>query len=487
MSEVTLPVWAAALALALAVAAAMIAAVLWTRLAALRGENARLGDTGEARDRAAAEARALAERRLVDQTRAEADREAATSAVTELRMSVLAETQRREETERGAAEASRDKALALQELDQAKRSLDDWQKLKEEFLASAKSAVLQTSAELSTKLLADHKQETETARRHAEEHTKATAKQVSEQFEKLVQTVAALDGEVTRRGEMIEGVMRALTSPGGAGQFGEIGLENSLKSLGLEPGRDFVMQFAAWGEEGSLRPDAVVFLPGSAVMIIDSKASKFLMDPPEAEGQETEAEAQGNLVRTMKEHLKGLTARDYRAAVVEMCRRAGRDTDIQRALTVMCLPSEAAVERVVRADPSFLAHAARSHILVSGPIGLQGYIGMARVQLDIGKQAENQREIVEATSQLLEAIRVALDHAGKVGRGLQTASESFAKLAASINARLLPRAKALLKMGVRPAGDRPLPADLPVFQVHALKAADTIEGEIIEAGDDPAA
>lgn len=468
------------LGLALVVALAFVL-VQRARLSGLQAEATRLAAEASGHAIALTDARAAAERRLAEQAKAEAERDGARAALAEVRATATDAERRREESVRIAREAEQARALALQELDQIRGNMTDWTKTKEELLASAKAAVLQTSSELSSKLLADHKQETEAARKRAEETTQATAKQMFDQFEKLVQTVATLDGQVSKSGQMIEGVVRALSSPGGAGQFGEIGLENTLKSLGLEAGRDFVMQFAVWGEDtGALRPDAVVFLPGSAVMIIDSKASKFLLEAPAAEGTEAEGAAYANLARTMNQHLKSLAGKDYRNAVVEACKRSGRDAEIQRAVTVMCLPSEAAIERLMRADPSFAGNAARTHIVVSGPIGLQGLIGIARIQVDLGRQAENQRAIAESTSALLDAIVTALGHAEKVGRGLQSASDNFATFAKSINARLLPRARALMKLGVRPGGKSDMPGPLPVFQLNALRETDLIEGEATE-------
>ena len=56
-------------------------------------------------------------------------------------------------------------------------------------------------------------------------------------------------------------------------------LENTLKSFGLTAGIDFVLQQTFGSEDGSrLRPDAIVFLPADSVLVIDSKASKFLLE-----------------------------------------------------------------------------------------------------------------------------------------------------------------------------------------------------------------
>ncbi|MDX6604635.1 MAG: RmuC family, partial [Solirubrobacterales bacterium] len=51
---------------------------------------------------------------------------------------------------------------------------------------------------------------------------------------------------------------RRIANPQSRGAFGELAVENQLKSLGLEPGRDYMRQVA--GDDGRLRPDFVVRL-----------------------------------------------------------------------------------------------------------------------------------------------------------------------------------------------------------------------------------
>jgi DNA recombination protein RmuC len=414
-----------------------------------------------------------ARERIVAQTRlAEAERIIATL------------TAERDGARLAEAAAARELAASRQRLHDHGEQLADFARLKEEFLTVTRAAVLSTGQELSSKLLADHKRENEAAKLQGEEQVKKAAEHLLKQVEQVTATVAQLHGRVITDGQRIETVLRALSSPGGAGQFAEIGLANTLKSFGLEEGRDFALQHTtADAETGRrLRPDAVVFLPGNNVLVIDCKASKFLLDIAEAEGTEAAAGAYQNLSRTMNQHLKALAEKDYASAVAAAYRKAGFADPIARVLSVMYLPNEGAIEKLHSIDPGFTQRAAGVQIIPAGPAGLACIIGFASTEISLSRQIENREQIVETTRALLDAVTIVLGHAIALGRGVKAAAEGFEKLSRSVNRTLLPRARRLAQLGVQPA--KALPGNLAAYQVMTTES-DLIDGEAEEIGETP--
>lgn len=381
------------------------------------------------------------------------------------------------------SEAETQSRLDRQALDEIKKRMEDWEKTKAESMTHAKAAVFETASELSNKLLADHKKENEQSKKDAEERIKKTTHDLTQNFDHVAKSVKSLADQVVHNQQSVETVRRALSSPGGAGYFAEIGLENTLKSFGLERNRDFMVQHVVVddGDGARKKPDAIVFLPHDSVLVIDSKASKFLLDLAEAEETDEEEAAYTNLSRTMNQHLKDLAGKDYRGAVIESYRAAGRGKDLRRVMNVMYLPNDAALEKLKIADTDFDRKAAKANIQLAGPTGLSALVAFARLEIDLERQAENQEKIVEATEALLESMAVVLDHAQSVGRGLKSSSNAFANMMKSANARLLPRARSLTELGVRPAKNKDLPKHLPAFQVidHSL-----IEGEAEEVSEE---
>ncbi len=372
--------------------------------------------------------------------------------------------------------------VAETRLAEAEKRMADFDRMKPEIVQAATAAALATGRELSSKLLDDHKREAEESRKVAEERVKEHSASLVKQVGEIAKAVQELHGQLQDKGRTLDTLWRALSSPGGAGQIAEIGLANTLKSFGLELGRDFVLQQTTQDEDGRrLRPDAVVFLPGNSVLVIDCKASKFLLDIATAEGTEREAEAYRNLAGTMNRHLRALVEKDYANAVRLALRQAGRGEEIARSLSVMYLPNEAALEKLNRADPEFLTRARAAQIIPAGPAGLHCAVSLASAEINLMRQVENQSRIVDAAEALVDSIGIALGHAAQLGKGLKGAAESFSKFASSINQRVLPRARKLNQLGLQP--NKSIPANLPTYAVTS-QDGNLIEGEAEEVREE---
>lgn len=355
-----------------------------------------------------------------------------------------------------------------------------FEKLTETATQAARAAALESAAHLSNKLLADHKRESEAQKEEAEKAVKQTTETLFQKFNEVAGVVAGVVAQSQKDGGRLDALYRMHAHPGGAGRLAEIGLENTLKAFSLQPGIDFIIQYhaATDGERGALRPDAVVFLPGDAVLVIDSKASKVLLDHAEAEGEAAEAAALVQLAQTMGQHLRALSGKDYGNAVLASYRELRRGGSIRRSIIAMMLPSDAAIEKLRRADPDFERRAAESDIIVVGPSALAALIAVSRLQIDSGRQAENLEKIVAAVGSLVDATATALALAEKVGRGLQQATEQFEAFSRSVNARLLPRVRKLVPLGIRPS--KAAPAALPSFEVNVHRVDGVIEAEAEE-------
>lgn len=382
-------------------------------------------------------------------------------------------------------EAARALAAAEQRIGDLERVLNDSATARQDLVTAARAAALETANALSSKLIEDHKRETAEANKDAEKRVQEVSNALVKQVDAIATAVLQLNTQVDAKGRLLDTVWRSLTSPGGSGQIAEIGLANTLKAFGLENGRDYQLQAttddAVTGRR--LRPDALVFLPGNSALVIDCKASKYLLEIAEAEiGGAGESEAYANLARTMNQHLKALADKDYRGAVLAAWRAAGRTGDVGSVLSIMYLPNEAALERLVRADAAFFARARAAEIIPAGPAGLHCALSLAAAEITKERQAENQRRIIDGTQILLEAVVTVLRLTAGIGKGLKSAAESYEQLTRSINQRLLPRARRLVALGVQ--GGKALPANLPVFAVTSQEADHLIEGDAAELVED---
>ncbi len=384
--------------------------------------------------------------------------------------------QQREHAHDAQVEAERELAVIRQQKADFDQRLKDFETLKEQTLINAKASVTELGHTISTKLLEDHKREAEASRKEQETRAKQAAEQFNKGFQNIMERVATLDKDVSVTSEQMATVWKALTVPAEGGRFAEVGLENSFKAFGLEQGRDYIMQYAISddGEGNRLRPDAVIFLPNHRVMVVDSKASKFLLDVAAAEGTEDEAATLEQLKKSMREHLRLLSGKDYKSAILDVFRKAGKGDKIRQVFNVMYLPNEAALERVRRADLGFEDRAQQLDIIPCGPSGIAGLISLCKHDIGMARQSEHQEKIVEGVEGLLESLAVMLERAGKAGKSLKSASDHFNDMATSVNTRLLPRARKLEKMGVSPARNKQLPHSISNYLMQE-------QGTVIDA------
>ncbi len=462
----------------LLVAVAACAATLLTLALRWRGLNA---DAAEAR-LLAAESQKTAEERLGAMRSAEARLQSAQDSLAAAQAERDAAVQARDAARDAQRDAEQQAALARQAQAEVERRMGDWEATKAQMLEATKAAMLTTTREASSKLLEDHKREAEARKKEDEAFVKKTTEGLYGQFGKLSDSVTTLHGQIQQTSQQTDMIHRALSNPAGAGYYAEIGLENALKDFGLQIGRDFAMQYSMDGhaEDSRLRPDAVVFLPGNAVLTIDSKASQHLLKAAAAEGTEGEAEAYAALSASMNKHLKALGDKDYASAYRAACLAAGKSGEVSHCINIMYLPTEAAVERLMRADPDFPRKAVERNIVVAGPSALMAHIGFARMQIAFGRQVDNQQQIVEAAQDLLDAVATTVGYVADVGKGIRAAAKNHEKLVKSVNARLLPRQRQLVELGVQDKKKKQLLSRIPSFKYLAMEESDIIDAEVEE-------
>ena len=385
--------------------------------------------------------------------------------------------QMREEKEtvlRRVHEMERQVSLSEQRLSQQEQRIRDWEAQREEMTKAAHHSVMEAGSKMSSKLLEDHKRETEAAKKESEKRIRQETEKFGEQFVRVTSMLSQMDHKHERTNEHVETLMRTLSHPGGAGQLAEAGLENTLKNLGLKPGRDFVMQYhVRTGEGRVLRPDAVVFLPQNMVVVVDSKASKFFLELAEAEGSEHESAVLEKLSKSMNEHLRALSGKQYKEAVADYMRQGEREGTIGHMLNVMYLPGEASIEKLKIADPQFQEKLEKHQLILTGPTGLHSIFSIATMAIAEARQAENEKHIIATVSELMENVISAFNHVGKTGASLTRAMEHFNSFSRSVNARLLPRMHKLRTLGVEPAKNKSIPGRLPTYEVH--RSDETLE------------
>lgn len=316
--------------------------------------------------------------------------------------------------------------------------ISEFNKIKADSNDATKAALFELGNQLSKQLIEIHKKENQETREISEKTIKETSSRFNSEFERIVSMVGSLSKEVSLSKDTVDIIKNSLLSPSGAGNLAEITLENILKSSGLRVSIDFMMQYSTNDENHSIfRPDAVIFLPSNKLMVVDAKASKFLVE---------DQDDLKNLARTMNNHLKSLSGKSYADMVRKNIENKGYS--LTNIVTLMFLPSEHAVEKLIEADNDFMNKAWKANIFPVGPAGLMNMLSFAKFQISEQLMMQNHLQIIEEVKKLMASVGLMAEHSSKLGNSISSAASHYDKFAASFNRNFLSKARKLNKMGI---------------------------------------
>jgi DNA recombination protein RmuC len=246
-------------------------------------------------------------------------------------------------------------------------------------------------------------------------------------------------------------------APKSRGRWGEQQLKNVLETCGLTENCDFQTEVSVEGEEGRLRPDVVIRIPGGRTLIIDAKVS--LNAYQDAFGAVDEAERQIGLAAhaaAMRAHVNTLGNKAYQT-------QFGNSPDY----VIMFVPGEHFLSAALEHDPSLWDFAFDKKVLLATPTNL---IAIARSVASVWQQealAKNARDIALLGKELYDRLAKVGEDLRKVGTGLNSAVTNFNSFTNSFNSRVISTGRKFRDLNIE-TGARELD-DVPA--VEALASA----------------
>jgi len=234
-------------------------------------------------------------------------------------------------------------------------------------------------------------------------------------------------------------LVKALRQPKTRGEWGEVQLKRCVEIAGMTEHVDFEVQQTLHGEDGLLRPDAVVMLPGGRRVVVDSKVPlDAYLEVLEAED---EAGRKGELLRharQVRDHISKLASKRYQDQF-----ESGETPDF-----VVCfMPSEAALHAAFEAEASLYDYALEQKVLIATPTTLVGLLRTIELGWRQEQIAEQAQEIAAAARELHSRMGAFLGHFAKAGRQLNSAGEAFDKAVGSLETRIAPQLRRIEEMG----------------------------------------
>jgi len=232
-------------------------------------------------------------------------------------------------------------------------------------------------------------------------------------------------------------LVKALRQPHVRGRWGEIQLRRVVEMAGMMLHCDFVEQQAAEGEEGKLRPDLIVKLPGNRQIVVDSKAPiTAYMEAHEATSDELRRVKILLHAQLMRRHLESLARKSY-----------WEQFQPTPEVVVMFIPGEAFYSAALEADPDLLDTGFGSNVIIASPVSLMALLKAASYGWRQESIAENAREISQLGADLHSRLATMAEHLTRLGKGLTMASDSYNSAIASFESRVLVSARKFKELG----------------------------------------
>ena len=311
--------------------------------------------------------------------------------------------------------------------------------------------------------------------RSYEEHVAALeAKRVDSfgQLTGLIETMRLGQEEVRREAQRLGNSLT--NAPKARGRWGERALQNVLEQCGLSEHTDFDLEHSIDTDDGRLRPDAVVSIPGQKKLVIDAKVSLNAYQAAFEANDEGERARNLDLhAKSMRGHVQTLGTKAYQAQFEEA-----------PDYVVMFVPGEHFVAAALEHDPELWDFAFRNKVLLATPTNL---VAICRTVAQVWRQdglAREAQEIGRMGAELYERLAVAADHLKGMGAGLDRAVRKYNDFVGSFERNVLSSGKRLAEKGIeigkREIDEVPLVESAPRYTA----ADDAPKPRLVDTTDD---
>jgi len=291
-----------------------------------------------------------------------------------------------------------------------------------------------------------------------------TLKKVGESLERSRIESAQLFSQVKHLGHETSNLVKALRTPYVRGRWGEQTLRRVVEMAQMVNHCDFVEQKTIEGDDGRLRPDLIVRMPGGRSVVVDAKAplDRYLAM---VEAQDDASRAQHLKAHTaqVREHVQKLSSRQYWEAVSPA-----------PELVVMFLPSEPLMSTALQDDPNLIEFGAQRQVVLASPLTLISLLRAIAYGWRQSQVAQNAEAIRALGQELYTRVRAMAEHFEALGRQLTTSVSTYNKCVGSLEAKVLSGARKFVELSAA-SREQQLPMIEPIELQPRLLAADELK------------
>ena len=268
-----------------------------------------------------------------------------------------------------------------------------------------------------------------------------------------IESYARLSEQIVALGSSATMLANALRTPAVRGRWGELQLRRVVEMAGMLQRCDFDEQPGLFSENGRLRPDLIVHLPGGKQIVVDAKAplEQFLEAQTAIDEASRVARLQGH-ARQVRDHMDRLAAKAY-------WDQLGNSPE----MVVMFLPGESLFSAALQHDLTLIEHGLQQRVLLASPLTLIALLTTVAHSWRQEALTENYREVARLGKEFYERLATFADRFDEIRKRLDGAVQAYNEAAGSFESRILVSARRLRELEVTTA-DELRPAD-PIERV----------------------
>lgn len=238
-------------------------------------------------------------------------------------------------------------------------------------------------------------------------------------------------------------LVKALRQPATRGRWGEVQLKRVVEMAGMSEHCDFEEQVSTTTEDGRLRPDLIVHLPGERHIVVDAKA------PVEAYLEAIES----NDDATRKRHLVA-HARQVRDHIAKLGNKRYFDQfDPAPEFAVLFVPGEAFFSAALMQDPGLIEYGTEQRVIMASPTTLIALLKAVSYGWRQEALARNAQDIAKLGKELYDRIGNLASHWSAVGQRLNQAVDAYDRSVGTLESRVLVSARRFQELQIGNAED----------------------------------
>ena len=257
-------------------------------------------------------------------------------------------------------------------------------------------------------------------------------------YESIKQQVQSLvDSQKELRSET-SNLVKALRAPHVRGRWGEIQLKRVVEMAGMLEHCDFFQQETVHADDGALRPDLVVRLPGGKSIVVDAKA------PLAAYLEAIESTDELTRQERMQQH-----AQQIRTHMLKLSRKGYWDQfQPSPEFVVLFIPGETFFSAALEQDPALIEVGVEQKVILATPTTLIALLRAVSYGWRQEGLAKNAQKISDLGKELYKRLSDFGDHLSNVGKNLNSAVKSYNSAVGSLESRVLVSARKFQELEV---------------------------------------